>query len=187
MCKEGRKSEITAVWPQFHSPRAWLSSMFMGFQLLEPARNSRTSFIISWSSLGAASACAGCSWKVQRNQGWDTKHFTEGQGIGTRLGQEGSNGRAGLGKSIPRRAVLSSECGGKANPTRKPAASTGLQSLHWLFVLCCDSFLFLVWIKMRARRRPCLHSSAMTVSRASREEQRPLDFCLCCLYKDFAL
>lgn len=32
MCKEGGKPEITAVWPQFHSPRAWLSSMFMGFQ-----------------------------------------------------------------------------------------------------------------------------------------------------------
>lgn len=32
MCKERRKPEITAAWPQFHSPRAWLSSMFMGFQ-----------------------------------------------------------------------------------------------------------------------------------------------------------
>lgn len=51
-CKEGRKPEITAAWPEFHSPRAWLSSMLMGFSVLGPARSSRSSLVICESSLG---------------------------------------------------------------------------------------------------------------------------------------
>lgn len=39
--------------------------------------------------------------------------------------------------------MLSGERGGKENSARRLAASTGLQSLPWLFVLCCYSFLFL--------------------------------------------
>lgn len=62
------------------------------------------------------------------------KHFFKGQGTQV---WAGSSGKAGLSKSTHSRAVLPGERGGKANPARRLAASTGLQSLPWPFVLCC--------------------------------------------------
>lgn len=140
-----------------------------GFQFccFRPARSSRTSFIISWSSLGAASAGGkGRGAGV----GWET--FL-GETENSDLGREGAKSWFGEKHSQEGKWLW-----GKANP--------GLQSLLWLFVLCFLSCFALLLLNScldqeRDQSRSCPQSSEQTVSRTSREEQMMLGFCPCCL------
>lgn len=178
MCKERRKPEIVAVWPQFHSPRAWLSSMFMGFQCWDLPGTAEPPSSYLGAALGLLQLLPGARGKCRGARGGMGNISAKDRAF--RPGQGGNSGKAGLGKSIHRRAVLSGERGGKANTARSKHRTT-ITALAFCLVL------FLVRIEMRARRRSCPHSSARTVNRASREEQRLLDFCLCCLCNGFAV
>lgn len=123
--------------------------------------------------LGRPWGCFSLCWVLVESAeepgvGWET--FPQRTGHQAWAGR--NRGKAGLGNSIHRRAGLSGECRGRANPARSKHRATITAVAFWFVLL-------LVWVKMRARRRSCPHSSARTVSRASRRSRgRWISVCL---------